>query len=163
MGKDESWVDYQQKINPMGFVPSGIVSNRSFKFRQFFIDRIWSFYDLIWPCMKQASKTAHFCRWESLYWISPNLGTHWRVLSWHTQGIHLKITIHMECILITEKCLLNESKVTSELLNGSSSNESHLWNNQCWNATTPEPFNLVYSCGHFYQPSPDGRNWRKII
>ena len=29
VGKDEGWVDYQKKINPMGFVPSGSVSNWS--------------------------------------------------------------------------------------------------------------------------------------
>ena len=29
VGRDESWVDYQKKINPMGFVPSGFVSNWS--------------------------------------------------------------------------------------------------------------------------------------
>ena len=28
VGKDESWVDYQKKINPMGFVPAGSVSDQ---------------------------------------------------------------------------------------------------------------------------------------
>ena len=125
----------------------------------------WRFSELWWPRMTsndidetEKSKTSFICRRTGFYWITSDFGTHWRIFPRFTQGIFsktlLQIIIRYDLYNMTQIMWVNDnesetlgdvfierSKVISELLNGSSSNESHLWNNQCWNATTPEPFN----------------------